>query len=96
MKALNRVNFFAQQAMVAVYLENARDISSYSPFFHYTGIDLAELCDEVCERLAIPKGVCVRIDVYDKRVGTFHRVKLKSLPPVVENVYIVLKVGNDQ
>jgi hypothetical protein len=96
MKALNRVNFFAQQAMVAVYLENARDISSYSPFFHYTGIDLAELCDEVRERLAIPKGVCVRMDVYDKRVGTFHRVKLKSLPSVAENVYVVLKVGNDQ
>jgi hypothetical protein len=82
--------------MVAVYLENAHDISSYSPFFHYNGTDLADLCDEVRDRLAIPSGVKVRMDVYDKRVGTFYRKRLTALTNTMENVYVVLKVEHDQ
>jgi hypothetical protein len=82
--------------MVAVYLENAHDICSYSPFFHYSGTDLADLCDEVRDRLAIPSGVKVRMDVYDKRVGIFHRKRLTVLSQEAENVYVVLKVEHDQ
>jgi hypothetical protein len=84
------------QAMVAVFLENAHDISSYSPFFHYNGTDLSDLCEEVRDRLGIPKGARIRVDIYDKRLGIFHRKLLKSFPQDAENVYVVLKVENDQ
>jgi hypothetical protein len=82
--------------MVAVYLENAHDISSYTPYFHFNGIDIADLCDEVHDRLGIPSKIKVRMVVYDTRIGTFHRKELKVLPQGVENVYVVLKVENDQ
>ena len=82
--------------MVAVYLENAHDISSYSPYFYYNGTDIADLCDEVRDRLGVPHGVKVRVEIYDKRIGSFHRKLLKTLPQSVENVYVMLKVENDQ
>ena len=82
--------------MVAVYLENAHDSSSYSPYFYYNGTDVPDLCDEVRDRLGVPHGVKVRVEVYDKRVGSFRRKQLKVLSQDVENVYVVLKVENDQ
>ena len=82
--------------MVAVYLENAHDISSYSPYFHFNGTDIADLCDEVRDRLGISSGVKVGVIIYDKRIGTFHRKQLKVLPQGIENVYVALKVENDQ
>jgi hypothetical protein len=92
MKALNRNE---PTFKMFVYLENALDISSYSPVFQYNGKSMEELEAMVFQFLNISNKNKIRICVYTGRVGYLKRKILSSLNAAPEEVYIVLKRVED-
>ena len=82
--------------MISVYLENALNISSYNHVFRFQGETLEELVQEVKDYLCLPTGHKVRCEVYNRRLGSFKRTLMKSLPHDCEAVYVMLKVEDDQ
>ena len=75
-----------------VYLENAHDISFYSPFMNFQGDSVSELIDELYTRLKISDKAKVRFEVYDRRHGcTIRKRLLSTIPEDVMDVYVMLK-----
>jgi hypothetical protein len=82
--------------MISVYLENALDVSSYNHVFRFRGGTLDDLVQEVKDYLSVPAGHSVRCEVYNRRLGSLKRSLLKTLPHDCEEVYVMLKVEDDQ
>lgn len=77
--------------MVFVYLENAHDISIYSPIMNYNGGSLDELSVSIIEFLKVENNK-IQIQFFDKRQGMSHRKRITSLPAQLTDVYVMLKV----
>lgn len=75
-----------------VYIENAHNISSYTPIFNYNGDSIDELVNEVKNYLQIPDKSKINVTIYDKRFGYISRHLLTSLSKDYEDVYIKLRV----
>jgi hypothetical protein len=82
--------------MISVYLENALHVSSYNCVFRFQGGTLEDLIEEVKDYLSVPAGRNVRCEVYNRRLGSFKRALMKTLPHDCEEVYVMLKVEDDQ
>jgi hypothetical protein len=91
MKALNR-SYATLAGMVFVYLENALNISIYHPVFTYNGGNMDELKMEVAKFLNMPAQKKLRIDAFDRRMGSTGRKYLRTLPQDITDVYVVLKI----
>ena len=77
--------------MVFVYLENAHDISIYSPIMNYNGSSLLELTGRILDYLDVRHNK-VQLQFFDKRQGGAQRKRLSSLPEYLTDVYVMLKV----
>ena len=81
--------------MVFVYLENAHDISIYSPIMNYAGTSLHEMKVLILDFLKV-KNNKINLEFFDKRQGVFQRKRLSSLPEDLTDVYVMLKVESIQ
>lgn len=75
-----------------IYLENAHDVSFYTPFMNFQGSTVGDLLEELYSRLEIKDKSKLRFEVYDRRHGCTSRKRLlDTIPEDVMDVYIMLK-----
>ena len=75
-----------------IYLENAHDVSFYSPFMNFQGGSVKELIEELYARLKVSDKSKVRFEIYDRRHGCTTRKRLlETIPGDVTDVYVMLK-----
>ncbi len=79
--------------MVFVYVENAHNLSLYTPVLTYYGANLDELKTKLRTALSLPPRI--RVEVYDRRLGAMQRKLLKALPQNLTDVYVLLKVEDE-
>jgi hypothetical protein len=77
---------------VAVYLENVHSVSSYSAFFVYSGNRLAEIREELLDRLAWDGEHVPTIEFYLSRSGATKRQLCGPiLSKHVDSVYVYMR-----
>ncbi len=75
-----------------VYLENAHDISFYSPFMNFQGSTVDELIAELYVRLKVSDKSKVRFEIFDRRHGCLLRKRLlTTIPDDITDVYVMMK-----
>lgn len=77
---------------VAVYLENVRDVTSYNVYFVFKGNTVAELREELLDRLGSSSEYLPTIEIYTSRSGAFRKpVQGPVLSKQVDSVYVYMK-----
>ena len=78
---------------VAVYLENVRDVTSYNAYFVFHGNTVAELREELLDRLGWSSEYLPTIEFYTSRSGAFRRPVSGGhvLSKKVDSVYVYMK-----
>ena len=75
-----------------IYIENLSNISHNQTLFTYRGNSVPELESDIRSRCSLP--TTVRLEVYDKRFGSFQRrrvASLNDLPKDHDSLHVFLR-----